>query len=82
MFQLSQIAGSIFATNMGAPTMIGLAGSGASVGIAPVMFEWHVSIISTRRSSHALYPLSSALSCHAPGISTILSCIIDLMMSD
>lgn len=35
------IAGSIFATNMGAPTLVGLAGSAADVGFAPVMFEWH-----------------------------------------
>lgn len=35
------IAGSIFATNMGAPTLVGLAGSAADVGFAPIMFEWH-----------------------------------------
>jgi len=35
------IAGSIFATNMGAPTLVGVAGSGAATGFAPVMFEWH-----------------------------------------
>ncbi len=37
-----QIAGSIFATNMGAPTLVGVAGTGASTGYAAVMFEWHV----------------------------------------
>lgn len=35
------IAGSIFATNMGAPTLVGVAGSGAATGFAPIMFEWH-----------------------------------------
>jgi sodium/glucose cotransporter 9 len=35
------IAGSIFATNMGAPTLVGLAGSAADTGFAPIMFEWH-----------------------------------------
>ena len=38
-----QIAGSIFATNMGAPTLVGVAGTGANSGFAAVMFEWHVS---------------------------------------
>lgn len=29
---------------MGAPTLVGLAGSAADTGFAPVMFEWHVRI--------------------------------------
>ena len=37
-----QIAGSLFATNVGAPMFIGVAGSAAAFGFAPVMFEWHV----------------------------------------
>ncbi|CAH1777913.1 unnamed protein product [Owenia fusiformis] len=39
------IAGSIFATNVGAPMFVGLAGSAAALGIAPVMFEWHATYI-------------------------------------
>lgn len=35
------IAGSIFASNIGAPMFVGLAGSSAAYGFAPVMFEWH-----------------------------------------
>jgi sodium/glucose cotransporter 9 len=35
------IAGSIFASNVGAPMFVGLAGSSAAYGFAPVMFEWH-----------------------------------------
>ncbi|ESO03120.1 hypothetical protein HELRODRAFT_112437 [Helobdella robusta] len=34
------IAGSIFASNMGAPNVVGLSGSAAASGFAPVMFEW------------------------------------------
>ena len=37
-----QIGASTFATNIGAPMFIGLAGSAAAGGIAVVMFEWHV----------------------------------------
>ena len=49
-----QIAGSIFATNMGAPTLVGLAGSAADTGFAPIMFEWHVR--KTRASKCILTP--------------------------
>jgi len=35
------IAGSLYATNIGAPSFVGMAGSAAGVGFAPVMFEWH-----------------------------------------
>ena len=37
------MGGSIFAANIGAPMFIGLAGTAAANGFAPVMFEWHVS---------------------------------------
>ncbi|ESO03118.1 hypothetical protein HELRODRAFT_174006 [Helobdella robusta] len=36
------LAGSIFASNMGAPNVVGLSGSAAASGFAPVMFEWQV----------------------------------------
>jgi len=35
------LAGSIYASNIGAQSFVGLAGSAASFGYAPVMFEWH-----------------------------------------
>lgn len=35
------LAGSIYATNIGAMSFVGLAGSGAKSGFASVMFEWH-----------------------------------------
>lgn len=35
------LAGSIYASNVGAQMFIGLAGSAAGYGFAPVMFEWH-----------------------------------------
>ena len=33
----------MWATNIGAPTFVGLAGAAASGGIAVVMYEWNVS---------------------------------------
>ena len=39
-----QIGASVFASNVGAPMFIGLAGSAAAGGIAVTTFEWHVSI--------------------------------------
>ena len=44
LFLPLQLAGSMFATNMGATMFIGLAGTSAASGFAPIMFEWHVSI--------------------------------------
>jgi sodium/glucose cotransporter 9 len=35
------LAGSIYASNIGASMFVGLAGSAAAFGYAPVMFEWH-----------------------------------------
>jgi solute carrier family 5 (sodium/glucose cotransporter), member 9 len=40
-----QLAGSIYASNIGAQMFVGLAGSAAAFGFAPVMFEWHVSVV-------------------------------------
>ena len=34
----------MFASNVGAPMFVGLAGSAAAGGIAVTIFEWHVSI--------------------------------------
>ena len=61
----TQIAGSIFATNMGASLFIGLCGSAAASGFAPVMFEWHVSSIPSftklRGQTGPLYPSPSEI---------------------
>ena len=42
VFTSSQVGASTWATNIGAPMFVGIAGSAAASGIAVVMFEWHV----------------------------------------
>lgn len=37
-----QIGASIYASNIGAPMFIGLAGTAAGSGIAVTIYEWHV----------------------------------------
>lgn len=39
-----QVGASIFASNVGAPMFIGLAGTAAASGFAVAIYEWHVSV--------------------------------------
>ena len=47
-FHLLQVGASIFASNVGAPMFIGLAGQAAASGFAVAVYEWHV------RTYHAI----------------------------
>lgn len=42
-----QIGASIYASNIGAPMFIGLAGTAAANGFSVTIYEWHVSTCST-----------------------------------
>ena len=44
IYVVLQIGASTWATNIGAPMFVGIAGAAASSGMAIIMFEWHVSI--------------------------------------
>jgi len=46
-----KVGASIYASNIGAPMFIGLAGTGAASGLAVTIYEWHVS----NRSSYKWY---------------------------
>lgn len=37
-----KVGASIYASNIGAPMFIGLAGTGAASGLAVTIYEWHV----------------------------------------
>ena len=45
LFLFLQIGASIYASNIGAPMFIGLAGTAAASGFSVTIYEWHVSIV-------------------------------------
>ena len=44
-FVFPQIGASIYASNIGAPMFIGLAGTAAASGFSVTIYEWHVSLL-------------------------------------